>query len=241
MLRYVSTTPGRGWVEPGVTYPSSYLHPCNNFYVAHTDILIVGTRTCYCQPPLPIEVVPGDVSPGRSGWVTIRVCGMSDIPLAHLITFHCHGTWLHGDDRGSSDRFHNRYKSPHITGNEQWHRYNQRSLRSAPVTLCAEQPESVERAIRETCEFRRWQLHVVNVRTNHVHVVVSIGRSKASSALNALKANATRQMRNDGNWCSERTPWADKGSQRYLWSERSVALALDYVVNGQGGDLPDFD
>lgn len=81
----------------------------------------------------------------------------------------------------------------------------------------------------------------MNVRTNHVHVVVSIGMKEASRALNALKANATRQMREDGNWNSPRSPWADKGSERYLWNERSVALAVDYVVNGQGGDLPEFD
>jgi REP element-mobilizing transposase RayT len=88
---------------------------------------------------------------------------------------------------------------------------------------------------------QRWSLHALNVRTNHVHVVVSIGYAKASRALNALKANATRQMREDGNWKSMRSPWADKGSQRNLWNERSVTLAVDYVINGQGGDLPDFD
>jgi REP element-mobilizing transposase RayT len=81
----------------------------------------------------------------------------------------------------------------------------------------------------------------MGVRTNHVHTVVSIGTTKRALALNALKANATRQMRTDGNWQEAHSPWADKGSQRYLWNERSVALAVDYVNNGQGGDLPDFD
>jgi len=27
------------------------------------------------------------------------------IPLAYLITFRSYGTWLHGDERGSVDRF----------------------------------------------------------------------------------------------------------------------------------------
>jgi hypothetical protein len=39
---------------------------------------------------------------------------------------------------------------------------------------------------------------------------------------------------------NEKTPWADKGSNRYLWNEKSVALAIEYVVNGQGDDLPEF-
>jgi hypothetical protein len=37
-----------------------------------------------------------------------------------------------------------------------------------------------------------------------------------------------------GDWSKPHSPWADKGSQRYLWNERSLALAIDYVLNGQG-------
>ena len=119
----------------------------------------------------------------------------TDLPLAHLITFRCYGTWLHGDERGSTDRFHRRYKTPHIPGNERWKRHNTRSLKAEPVALNRYQRQSVEKAIRETCAIRRWLLHTVNVRTNHVHAVLSIGTANASRALNALKANATRQMR----------------------------------------------
>jgi len=41
----------------------------------------------------------------------------SRIPLAYLITFRAYGTWLHGDSRGSVDRFHNRYGAPLIAPN----------------------------------------------------------------------------------------------------------------------------
>ena len=165
----------------------------------------------------------------------------TDFPLAYLITFRCYGTWLHGDERGATDRRHNVHRAPHIPPNEKWKRHNSRVLKCEAVTLDAERRRSVERAIRETCIFRRWLLHAVNPRTNHVHVVVSIGMTKPGHALNALKANATRQMREDGSWTRPHSPWADKGSQRHLWNERSVALAIDYVVNGQGDDLPEFD
>jgi hypothetical protein len=70
---------------------------------------------------------------------------------------------------------------------------------------------------------------------------VSIGVVKPERALNAFKSYATRRMRRDGNWQEPHSPWADKGSKRYLWNERSLALAIDYVVNGQGGDLPDLE
>ena len=80
----------------------------------------------------------------------------TDIPLAYLITFRCHGTWLHGDRRGSIDRFHNVYKSPYIEANPRWHRHNAQALEGEPVILGARRRTSVERAIRETCQLRKW-------------------------------------------------------------------------------------
>lgn len=165
----------------------------------------------------------------------------TDTPLAYLITFRCHGTWLHGDGRGSVDRFNNRYQSPYIPRNERWLKHNAHKLRGEPVVLDAARRASVVAAVRGTCELRGWLLRAVNVRTNHVHVVASIGGAKPASALNAFKANATRQMRQDGCWTPAHSPWADKGSRRYLWTERSIERAIEYVVNGQGADLPDFN
>lgn len=165
----------------------------------------------------------------------------TDIPLAYLISFRTYGTWLHGDERGSTDRFNNTYKTPHIPPNERWKQHNEQQLRSQPLVLNGTQRHSVQSAVRDTCERRGWYLRAFNVRTNHVHTVVSIGATKPERALNAFKANATRQLRADREWPNAHSPWADKGSQRYLWNERSVALAIDYVNNGQGDDLPDFD
>ena len=125
--------------------------------------------------------------------------------------------------------------------NEKWLRHNAQVLKGQPVTLDASQRQSVEAAIRETCAFRQWHLHAVNARTNHVHTVVSIGLIKPERALTAFKANATRQMRQAGCWRHESSPWTEKGSKRYLWNERSVARAIDYVLYGQGDELPDFD
>ena len=165
----------------------------------------------------------------------------TDFPLAYLITFRCHGTWLHGDHRGSIDRFHNKFNSPYIAPNQRWYDHNKRALLGESVDLKSAQRKSIETAIRETCVRRKWYLHAFNVRTNHVHTVVTIGLIKPGHALSAFKANATRQMRKENCWLHNYSPWAEKGSKRYLWNERSVARAIDYVLNGQGDDLPDFD
>jgi REP element-mobilizing transposase RayT len=165
----------------------------------------------------------------------------TDTPLAYLFTFRCHGTWLHGDERGAVDRFHNRYRAPLIQQNKPWHDYNNQTLKQEPVTLDEGQRRSVEHAIRQTCELREWLLQAVNVRTNHVHLVAAIGGARPGSALNAFKANATRQMRQDGVWPHSTSPWVAGGSKRYLWNQRSISRALDYVINGQGGPIPDLD
>ena len=164
----------------------------------------------------------------------------TDTPLAYLISFRTYGTWLHGDKRGSIDRFHNRYGTPYMPPNTQWHRYNEQQLKTKPLILGASQRKAVEAAIRETCEIRKWSLLAFNVRTNHVHSVVAASR-KSEVVLSAFKANATRQLREGGLWAHEVSPWARKGSRRNLWNERSVAQAIDYVLYGQGDDLPDFD
>ncbi len=109
------------------------------------------------------------------------------------------------------------------------------------MKLSANRRRAVEYAIRETCSIRNWNLLAVNIRTNHVHSVVATGTKAGELALNAFKANGTRQMRQDGVWTNERSPWADKGSCRRLWNENSISNAIDYVLYGQGDDLPDFD
>ncbi|MBA3355341.1 MAG: transposase [Pyrinomonadaceae bacterium] len=164
----------------------------------------------------------------------------TDSPLAYFISFRTYGTWLHGDERGSIDRFHNRYRSPYIPPDKSWRTYNEQQLKTKPLILKARERSSIKEAIRETCEIRKWSLFALNVRTNHVHSVVSANR-KPGLVLNAFKANATRRLREDGLWVYQFSPWADKGSKRWLWNERSVANAIDYVLCGQGNELPDFD
>lgn len=114
------------------------------------------------------------------------------------------------------------------------------TLKHPPVELDAARRSAVEAAIRDTCEKRDWSLQAINVRTNHIHAVVT-APCKPEPVLSAFKANATRQMREDGCWRESYSPWSDKGSRRYLWKSRHVELAIDYVINGQGDDLPNFD
>lgn len=156
---------------------------------------------------------------------------------AYLITFRGRGTWLHGDNRGSVDRAHNRYGSPVLPSNVQRRKLNRSRLKNPPVRLSSKQRHAVETSIRETCKIRKWNLWTMNVRTNHIHSVVT-AQCKPEIVLAALKANATRELREAGCWKSDDSPWADRGSRRYLWTDEDVVNAIAYVEYDQGEPLP---
>src|SRR6185295_9124897 len=101
-------------------------------------------------------------------------------PVGYLITFRCYGTWLHGDDRVSVDRHHRVHGAPGLAPSTLRRQHDRYLLKQPPVKLNASQRPIVESAIRETCTIRRWKLWSVNVRTNHVHAVVSANKDPSS-------------------------------------------------------------
>ena len=135
------------------------------------------------SPPLQVSGMP------RRDYIDFQ--DRSD-PIGYLITFRCYGTWLHGDERGSVDRHHRRYGTPGLPPSTLRQDRDRGLLKRPPVKLNSLQRPIAEGAIRETCEVRRWRLWTVNVRTNHVHAVVSADK-KPAAVRSALKANATRR------------------------------------------------
>ena len=119
-------------------------------------------------------------------------------------------------------------------------KYEKGLLKNSPVKLDTRQRGAVERGVRETCAIRKWLPWAFNIRTNHVHIVVS-ANCRPEPILSALKANATRAMREAGCWQSERTPWVYRGSKKYLWTEKQLNDAIAYVLYDQGEPLPEHE
>lgn len=94
----------------------------------------------------------------------------------------------------------------------------------------------VETAIRELCKVRGYILYAVNVRGNHVHVVIGVA-AKPERIGDALKAAATKRLHELGLISQDRKVWSRGRSRRYLWKDAHVDGAIDYVLYGQG-DLP---
>ncbi len=164
----------------------------------------------------------------------------NEFPLAYLITFRCYGSWLHGDERRSMSRKRNIYGTPRIAFRPRLRTTETAQLKHPPITLSAQQRRVVENAIREVCLHREYYLRAINVRTNHVHAVVS-GMSKPEPILAAFKTYSTRGLRRAKLLSACVTPWARHGSTVYLWKEGHVEKAVEYVLLGQGDDLPRFD
>lgn len=157
----------------------------------------------------------------------------NEFPLAYLITFRCYGTWLHGDARGSYRRNYRLMSgvsrippSPHLEMEER------QRLKHAPIKLSLKQRGLVEQAVRDVCKHRKYVLRAVNVRTNHAHSVVS-AFSLPEPVLDAFKSYATRALRAAGLLAAGVKPWARHGSTVYLWKDRDVERAVEYVLLGQ--------
>lgn len=160
----------------------------------------------------------------------------ASVPLAYLITFTTYGTWLHGDERGSVDRSHNTYGTPYLAADQRRLRYDKSARKGKEVTLNADRRDVVRRTIVEVCSHRGWTLHELNVRTNHVHAVVS-APCKPERVMNDFKSWATRRLRERALGHAGRSQWTEHGSTRYLWKPDDLASACRYVLDGQGPDV----
>ncbi len=165
----------------------------------------------------------------------------NEFPLAYLITIRCYGTWLHGDEKSSVDRHgYNVYSTPRRIVNPKLQNIMRQEMKQKPVSLSAKGREVVEQAIAEVCQHRGYQLQAVNVRSNHLHAVVS-AQIKPELIIDSFKSYATRRLRENFIIDANAKPWARGKSRRYLWKPRHVALAIEYVLYGQGDVLPEFD
>jgi REP element-mobilizing transposase RayT len=157
----------------------------------------------------------------------------NEFPLAYLITFRCYGTWLHGDERGSYRRssgvISRVVRLPPRPGLEQ---AEIKQLANRPVRLNKRQRIAVVRAVRDVCIHRKYRLRAINIRSNHAHTVVS-ALTCPESILGAFKSFSTRALRQNGLLDVSIKPWARHGSTIYLWKERDVEKAVEYVLLGQ--------
>ncbi len=151
-------------------------------------------------------------------------------PLAYLLTWTTYGTWLPGDARGWVDR-HRRHGE--IVDPPDALRENRAKARMTEDAVILDVPvrHAADEAIRTVCQYKEWFVHALEVRSNHVHIVVSAGDVSPGEVMRALKAYATRAMNALCQTKPRRHWWTRDGSKRYLNTEQSLHAAIEYVLH----------
>jgi REP element-mobilizing transposase RayT len=160
-------------------------------------------------------------------------------PLAYYLTWTTYGTWLPGDERGWVAK-PGQFQTPDANRREA----AQRLLTEPALTLDVEQRCLVEDTIADHWRIRGWHLHAVNCRSQHVHVVVTAPQRDPEVVLDQFKAWCTRRLkereraRRSGDPALRQNWWTQRGSKRWLNDEKSLAEAIQYVLEGQGDPTP---
>ena len=102
----------------------------------------------------------------------------------------------------------------------------------AAVVLSDSLRQQVDGVIRECCSFHDWPVIALNVRTNHVHLVLACDE-QPRRALSILKARVTRVCREERWVGMTGSLWGRGGSARVVWDEEGVEAAVRYVKYGQ--------
>jgi REP element-mobilizing transposase RayT len=154
-------------------------------------------------------------------------------PLAYFITWTTYGSWLPGDEKGSFDALGN-----FVPPNPRIRQAARQIMVGEPIVLSPQQRAIVDKVLIDHCNHRGWLLHARNVRTQHVHVVVSAAR-EGEDVREQFKAWCSRRLseaaglgrgpKADGafKW------WTEKGNVLEINSDKALAAVNTYVAEDQ--------
>ena len=148
-------------------------------------------------------------------------------PVGYFITWTTKTSWLHGDERGSVASGESGILPP----DEDRRAEALRAANNDAFKLSSAERVIVTETIQRHCGIRGWYLHAVNVRTQHVHVVVTANGVHPDQVMTQLKAWSSRNL--NKQLCMTRKWWTEHGSTRWLNSEASLEDAVIYVRDMQ--------
>ena len=153
--------------------------------------------------------------------------------IACFSTWTTYGTWLPGDERGWFEHGKG-LQSPDLL------RRLEAALRltEGALTLDVAQRRLVEKTIADHCAIRKWTLHAVNCRSNHVHVAVTAQDRSIEIPREQFKSWCTRKLKEHerllrpeaqerGNW------WTQRGWDVFVDNEDHLFDVITYVRDCQ--------
>jgi REP element-mobilizing transposase RayT len=107
------------------------------------------------------------------------------------------------------------------------------------LVLGEAQRRVIEDTIRAHCEVRRWHLHAVNVRSNHVHVIVT-AEVAPEEVMKQFKAWCSRRLSEHAGLKQEAASkngrkrwWTEHGSTKWINDAEYLRNAIRYVLERQ--------
>ncbi len=148
-------------------------------------------------------------------------------PIAYLITWSTYGTWLPGDERGW-----NRKGEPEtLPADKMREELAYAEMKELPFLLSETDRKAVEETVRKHCEIRNWELHAVNARSNHVHVVVTASGYQPDTVARQFKAWCTRRLKREHP--GRKKFWTEGASRRWINHEDDLVDAALYTLEAQ--------
>lgn len=157
---------------------------------------------------------------------------MNDV-LAYFLTWTTYGAWLPGDERGWVEK-----GKPGIqTANPLRVQTAQELMAEEPVILTAEQRVIVDEVLVQHCQIRKWILHARNVRTNHVHIVVT-ALVEPEKVREQFKAWGSRRLSEHAGLVGRRKNgqkrwWTEGGDIEWIYEDQHLENAVRYVAELQ--------
>ncbi len=158
-------------------------------------------------------------------------------PLGYFLTFTTYGTRPSGDGRGWVHRARNKPGTPVEAPDAYLERRMLGRMKFPPLLLDDEMRIVVADTIEAHAAFRSWRLHAMNVRTNHVHLVVAAHGYTPEKVIGECKSWSSRRLRERGLIPPGRTVWTEGGSTIWLNTEGAFHRAVTYTSDEQGADL----
>jgi REP element-mobilizing transposase RayT len=148
---------------------------------------------------------------------------------AYFLTWTTYGTWLPGDVRGWVDRHrkHGEIVDPPDHKREEAARG---AMKDEAVLLDETLRETARKAMMATAAYCGWLVHAMEVRSNHVHVVVTAADKPVGEVMRVLKAYASRELNKTYPGRQARW-WTREGSKRMLFTDEALSAAIQYVKN----------
>ena len=161
-----------------------------------------------------------------------------DGAISLFITWTAYGSWLPGDVRGWMKWKKGEQQPQPVL--EDWCKAR---MKGGPVLLDDQHRKTVDEVIHRHSQIRGWELHAVSVRSNHVHVAVTVvpkTGNKDSRAVDGikrvrdeLKANATRVLRRCENPIANEKVWTKGGDMQFIDNDENLERVVIYISEAQ--------